>query len=389
MKVGFIADIHLQGGFESKEAKALEEAGFLFRKQQVGIVCVCGDIYEGVSTEEQRLVFKNFLERFSANNIPVIVLRGNHDTPKELLINHQDDLVHVFEKPGSITIKQYNMQKKIEEYVYLSIIPHFSAGAVALQSGNISEFGDKGTNLMVDILNKMYQDINNQEHPSLVLFHGTVSGAMLDNEKIPRTDGIHLPLSVLETLGVPVVGGHYHKKQNVGGKVWYPGSITRQTWGEYQDDKGVLIWEHNGENWLPEPEFHSLNPQPMVSVQAEFVDGKFIDSESKEEIDLDKLAPEGTKLRFRYSVKKEEVHNLPSDLKEKLQAIDPTAKIEKRTITAEVVRNKEILDSTTVDDSLRVYYKGRGLADKEIDWILSIKQEILDMQNAQREEVAA
>lgn len=383
MKVGFIADIHLQGGFESKEAKALDKAIAKFKEQNTDLICVCGDIYEGVSTEEQRLVFQDFLN--GAGDTPVVILRGNHDKPKELLINHEHTKRDVFEKPGTITIKTQNGP------IFLAIVPHFSAGAVALQSENISEFGEKGTNLYVDLLNKFYNDIHSQTNPALCLFHGTVSDAKLDNDMIPRADGIHLPLPMLEVLGVPVVGGHYHKLQNVGGKVWYPGSITRQTWGEYKDDKGVLIWEHNGIEWLPEPVFHSLDPEKMVSIDAEFVDGKFLDKATKEEISLDSIAEQGTKVRFRYSVKKEELHTLPPDLKDKLHAIDPTAKIEKTTISEVAVRDSKIAEVSTIDESLRVYYKGKGVPESEIDWILSIRQEILDMQNERlkAQEVAA
>ncbi|WCL51456.1 metallophosphoesterase family protein [Leptospira sp. GIMC2001] len=387
MKVGIIADIHLQGGFESKEAIALDKARNLFREQEVDLVCVAGDIYEGVSTEDQRLVFKEFLDGVNQFGARAIVLRGNHDAPKELLINHQSEYVTVFEKPGTLTVSLRD-----GSHIFLGVVPHFSAGAVALQSENLTEFGEKGTSLMIDLLNKMYQDFNNQKHPSMLLFHGTVSGAKLDNDNIPRHNGIHLPLSVLETLGVPVVGGHYHKLQNVGGSVWYPGSITRQTWGEYKDDKGVLIWEHNGTSWEKEPVFHSLNPQPMVSISAEFVDGKFIDQQTKEEINLQNIAEAGSKVRFRYTVKAEEVHSIPPEFKAQLQAIDPDAKIEKKTIHQISVRNAEIMEATGVEDSLRVYYQGRGLTDSEIQSILEIRREILEMGKTEQDnqdEVAA
>lgn len=383
MKVGIIADIHLQGGCKSKEAVALLKSATKFNEEGVDLIVVAGDIFEGTSDEEQRLVFKEFL---SETDAPKIVLRGNHDEPLELCV-YQGPGTYCHEKPCTSLVETKSGP------IFLGILPHFSAGALALQSENVTEFGEKGTSMIVSILEKFYQEIHNQPNPAMVLFHGTVSGAKLDNGMIPRENGIHLPLSVLETLGVPVVGGHYHKCQNIAGKIWYPGSITRQTWGESKDDKGILIWEHNGTDWEPKPAFHSLNPQPMVTVDAEWTGEKFVIPGTGEEIDLDPTNYlEDTKVRFRYTVKAEEVHTLPSDLKDKLRAIDPEAKIEKKTIQSVAVRNEEMMEASGIEESLRVFYKSKGLAESEIDSILELRRELIQMERErkeQREEVAA
>ncbi|MDZ4726165.1 MAG: metallophosphoesterase [Leptospira sp.] len=385
IKIGNIADIHLQGGFESKEAVALLKAGEIFRERNVDLVIVGGDVFEDVSTEEQRLVFKKFLEDFFAYT-PILIIRGNHDKPRELTLYHQNKVlgnVFVSEKPE---IFDFYIGSQ-EEHVKFLTLPHFSAGALALQSGSVDQLGEKGTNAFMDLLDSYYQEIQKSDCPCFVAFHGTISGAKLDNEKIPRQNGIHLPLPLLESFGCPVVGGHYHKLQNVGGKVWYPGSITRQTWGEHKDDKGILIWSCNEGKWDAEPEFISLNPEPMISISATWDGSKFI-GETGEEINLESISDSKAKLRFRFNVDKELTHTVPKNLKEILSSIDPSAKIEKTTNTKMAVRNSEIATTNDIEESLRIYFQGKGMSDSDIDAHLAERRLIVESAEI-KEEVAA
>lgn len=386
IKVGNIADIHLQGGFESKEAKALLKAGEIFRQRRVDLVIVGGDVFEDASTEEQRLVFKKFLHDFGGWT-PVLIIRGNHDKPKELKLyemrNMDEGVIYVSEKPE---IFDFYLGPEKEHLKFLTI-PHFSAGALALQVESVDKLGEKGTNAFMDLLDNYYQIIQNADSPCYVAFHGTISGAKLDNEKIPRQNGIHLPLPLLESFGCPVVGGHYHKLQNVGGKVWYPGSITRQTWGEHKDDKGVLIWSYNEGKWDAEPEFISLNPEPMISISAKWDGSKFI-GDIGEEIDLQALSTTKAKLRFRFTVDKDLSHTVPKNLKEVLSYIDPSAKIEKTTITQTAVRNELIAKASDIEDELRIYFKAKGMEESEIEAHLAERRLLLNEKQV-KEEVAA
>lgn len=387
IKIGNIADIHLQGGFESKEAKALLDAGEIFREKRVDLVIVGGDVFEDASTEEQRLVFKKFLHDFGGWT-PILIIRGNHDKPQELKLyemrNMDEGVIYVSEKPE---IFDFYLGPEKEHVKFLTI-PHYSAGALALQSASVDQLGEKGTNAFMDLLDSYFQIIQNADCPCYVPFHGTISGAKLDNEKIPRVNGIHLPLPLLESFGCPVVGGHYHKFQKVGGKwVYYNGSPTRQTWGESKDDKGILIWSCNEGKWDVEPEFISLNPEPMISISAKWDGSKFI-GDSGEEINLESISDSNAKLRFRFTVDKELTHTVPKNLKEILSTVDPTAKIEKTTITQVAVRNQEIAKANDIEEELRIYFRGKGMEESEIEAHLAERRLLIDAKQV-KEEVAA
>ncbi|TGM22009.1 metallophosphoesterase family protein [Leptospira meyeri] len=374
VKIGIIADIHLQGGLESKEAKVLMKASAILDRENVDMVIIAGDIFEDVSTEEQRLVFRNFLDSFQST-LPKLILRGNHDKPKDLMVynDRESRSIYVSERPEIIKLRLGNLENG--SWFQFLTIPHFSAGALALQSKSVEQLGEKGTNAFMDLLDSYYNKIRTSDIPSFVPFHGTISGAKLDNDKIPKLNGIHLPLGLLETFGCPVVGGHYHKFQKVGRNVWYPGSITRQTWGESLDDKGLLIWSWDG-SWTPEPEFFSLDPEPMKSFNATWDGNKFID-ETGAELNIDSLADEKAKIRFRYTVSKELSHTVPKDLKEKLIAIDPEAKIEKTTNITVAVRNEEIVKANDIEGSLKIYFQGKGMEASDIEAHLNERKQIL------------
>ncbi|EMK02906.1 hypothetical protein LEP1GSC166_1870 [Leptospira kirschneri] len=317
------------------------------------------------------------------------MLRGNHDKPSDLKIfESQVESVEIieFEKPGSIRLWfDSSLQKDLLVYA----IPHFSAGALALKSGSVEEMNSTGTELFTDLLENAFQKLRQHNGPRLVLFHGTVSGAKLDNDRIPRQNGIHLPLAVLESLDCPVVGGHYHKPQNVGGKVWYSGSITRQTWGEAEDDKGVLIWEMDSEgNWFPEPVFHSLNPVPMITVNAEWNGESLVDKSTNLEIDPSSFASD-SKLRLRFDVSENLVHTVPKDLVSRFRN-SAELKIEKTILTTTAVRSEAMVSAITIEDSLRVWLEAKGKTMEEIETHLSEYRKIkLKSESGNSEENAA
>lgn len=336
MKVLHCADLHLKGGFKTREAEALMKVSGIALEEKVQLVCVNGDIFDSRSTPEQRLVFRYFIDSLTNAGIPVIILRGNHDEPMDLQV-FESLKVTVSEKPMMISIPGLNVHT----------IPHFNAGGVALKKGDLSGLSDEGTGLFNDIMEGIFQSVQTSKEPSIVLFHAVVSGASLDNGMIPKQNGIHLNASKLDSIGCPVIGGHYHFRQKIGRNIEYSGSLTRQTFGEAEGDKGVLITEHDGEQWL-ETRFISVDPVPMVLIDAVWNGSQFT---------YEPVEVAGSDVRFRYSVTREllptvDLSHIEYDLSQAL-----TLKIE-QIITSDVTaRTPEIGSSQTVEEALRVWAK--------------------------------
>lgn len=380
MKVLCLADIHLRGGHGTEEADALMKVAHLAHEKQVNLVLVNGDIYETISTPEQRLVFRDFLETLTSSifGIDVVVLRGNHDQAQELSLF--DDLY------GKVQVSETPERFEVASLQILTI-PHFNAGALALQQENLDDLNEKGTDVFSQILDDYFQKVRSHDGPSIVAFHGTVSDAALDNGYIPRQNGIHLNLARLTTLGCPVVGGHYHRCQEVGGpgtNVWYSGSLTRQTYGESEGDKGVLLFEYEDGAWK-QPEFISLNPTPMILVEGEFLEiasgtGSYfswwVDLNGKH---LEEISPEtfaGAKVRFRYRVRQQYLAAVDLTLIQEKFAFAKELKIEQVVEVSTAVRSEAMVQAETVEDCFRVWGESKGLEEQLLDDALNLYQEI-------------
>jgi hypothetical protein len=381
MKVLTLADIHLRGGFDTEEAEALMKVADIAVDRDVDLVMVNGDVYEAKSTPIQRLVFRDFLRKHGK---PTIVLRGNHDEPNDLAIFGWEDLTVVHEQPGDerVPCQDGNMLQVLT-------IPHFNAAAVALQESNLADLNETGTSLFDRILDDIFQKVRAYDGPSLVAFHGVVSGASLDNGYIPKENGIHLNLTRLAAIGCPIVGGHYHAAQNVGAaigaQVWYSGSLTRQTFGESEGDKGVLLFEYDGQ-WH-EPEFISLNPTRMVLIEAEWLDDGFA-----------VIGPDGghwaisasqaflgcfrdARVRFRYRVKQSDLAAVSLEPARKFLEEScgvRELKFEQIVEVTTAVRCSEIVEAETVEQCFKVWAEAKSESPERIQAALDLLKDLND-----------
>lgn len=380
MKLLALGDIHLKGGFETDEAQALGRVQALVANHRINVVIVAGDIFEAKSTPEQRLVFKSFLEALKAHNCGVYILRGNHDEIGDLKIyedhgnniwvSEEPEVLHHFGPYGNLQILT---------------LPHFNAGALALTLANQDAVATTGTDLFTQILDDYYQRIKTHEGPSIVAFHAVVSGARLDNDMIPRANGIHLPLDELAALPCPVVGGHYHQHQECGFEgsgVWYTGSLTRQTFGEAHHDKGVLVFEWVVGEWKDgaaapghwsRPEFISIEPRPMHLIDAQW-DPKtqwcfaFHDDDEFS----------GARIRFRYTVNQQDLPTVDLTPIKEFFAEAYELKIEQVVKISTAVRCDAITQAESIEDCLKVWLAAKGINPEGADEVVETYRRIMD-----------
>lgn len=376
MKILCVADIHLRGGFESDEADALLKVVDIVQDRGVDLVLVNGDVFEAVSTPSQRLVFHTFLNQLRDLAVKTVVLRGNHDQPKDLMVFHDGDAVRVHETPERVLMPLYGGNLQI------LTIPHFNAGAVALKEQTLPDLGESGTGLFSQILADYFQKVRSHDGPSLVAFHGTISGAKLDNGHIPRENGIHLNATELTALGCPVVGGHYHACQEVAPGVWYSGSLTRQTYGESEGDKGVLLFEYANGAWLA-PEFISLNPTPMHLIEAEWIEH---DGEPcMNYLRIPSIEPEfytNARVRLRYEVDQQLLPTVNLSDPHGLFAQAKELKIEQVVKITAAVRSEEMAQAESVEDCLKVWLDSKGYPADVSEKALSLLAELTNKKPA-------
>lgn len=350
MKILHCADIHLRGGMDTEEAQAFMTVADMAVDHDADVVVVAGDVFEAKSTPEQRLVVKLFLDHVAPR--PVVIIRGNHDEAKDLMIfDDRQNGVYVSEVPETLDLVTRAGQLQVLTF------PHFNAGALAQVVDNQMDLGDEGTGLFDNLMDRAWNEIKTFEGQSIVVFHGMVDGACMDNGYIPRQNGIHFSKARLESFDCPVMGGHQHQRQSVGFWIEYPGSITRQTFGESGDDKGAILWTFGPmEEW--DTEFLSTHPIPMDTVDATWTPAGWDYPQE------DPAAYDGARVRVRCHIPQAymaEAHAaMDALLADFRHARD--LKVEKLIDVTTAVRCEAIKSATTLWDELLVWMNAKGVA---------------------------
>jgi hypothetical protein len=75
--------------------------------------------------------------------------------------------------------------------------------------------------------------------PQTLFLHHGIHGAMMNNQ---HADEGGLPLGMFSQFQT-ILCGHYHKRQQVGDRLWYIGSPWQTTAGEIGQPKGYALWD--------------------------------------------------------------------------------------------------------------------------------------------------
>lgn len=354
MKILALADIHLSGeGFGTPQHEAIMKIpNSLIEERGIDLVVVCGDVYDTVSTVNQRLAFKRFLDG-CLDYCPVVVLRGNHDQKGDLAAFDGLQGVHgechvIDDRPDYRHIRGLGLD--------IFGLPHIGLANLAQLHDSKGQAAEDGREALQAILTHWVDVMASSSAPSLVLLHGVVAGAQLDNGYIPRDNGLHVTAGQLDALGCPVLCGHYHKHQQVGQQAWYVGSPARNSYGEAEGDKGCLIIEHDGQQWL-EPEFVSLDPQRMVLVEYRWQAGEWCGIKEASSHDI-----MGARVRVRYHVPEDELAQATEALPSLLEWFEAAAevKVERIIESVTVARCADMAQAQTVEEGLFVWLEQGG-----------------------------
>jgi exonuclease SbcD len=239
------------------------------------LVIFAGDAFkvQSPNATHQR-EFAKRINKLSENNIPTILLAGNHDITSRYSEATSMDVysalkiknIYVIEKPQFLNIQTKNGLVQIIAVPYL-LKSHFLTN-------------DKNKNKTVeeiekDLLNGLeliierYIANSDLNLPLIGVFHLGIDNAILGSEKelmIGKT--FTVPLSVIAKEEFDYVAlGHIHKHQVLSKNppVVYPGSIERVDFGEENDDKGFVIIDLKKNNVkyefikLPARDFLTIN----------------------------------------------------------------------------------------------------------------------------------
>jgi DNA repair exonuclease SbcCD nuclease subunit len=314
------------------------------------LIILAGDIYNGDSSPDDRNMAKDLVRQL-ADIAPILIIKGNHDARRDLLI--LGDLkaqftIRVDEIPGTMILGD----------TVITTLPWFSKSAwVAARVG--IDMGIESGNEAVSLLALQYLKIQVAKHPeskNLLFAHLMVSGSKIENHQPLLGEGITFGYHDLAEAGF--VGGgfsHIHLAQSFGDRSTgspefrYPGSIAALNYGESARNKGFSVFD---------TDTLTFETIPLSSIARINLDAYWGPN------GLGWLAPEGlpTEKGARVKVKLLIEEGYSSEDAEKAVRESPLIveplelKVERQTKPRDLVRAQEIAAAQTACQKLEAYW---------------------------------
>jgi DNA repair exonuclease SbcCD nuclease subunit len=242
VKIAHLADVHLgfrqyhrqtAGGINQREAdvaNALRAAVDGVLAAAPDAIVVAGDLFHAVRPTNAAIIFAfRQFQRLRAGlpNVPIVVIAGNHDTPRS---SETGSILRLYEELG-VDVALDEAKRFAWPALDLSIlaVPH-----QALRTGERPALRpDGGARHQVLLLHGEVEGVYPQE-----ISGAAWGGVLLRREEIGAADWSYVAL------------GHYHVQHQVEPRVWYAGAleyVSSNPWGERRDEerRGVA-----GKGWL-------------------------------------------------------------------------------------------------------------------------------------------
>lgn len=354
MKIAHFADTHI--GEHAKFAETLRCLHWAVEHAiaaGVDLFVHAGDLYDRKSTPTERLEASALIQRM-AQHAPVVIVRGNHDAPGDVellgrLVGRHD--ITAFERPGVVDAGGARV----------IALPHFDRGQLAgmLPAGcSIDEENGVATSHLQALLRWVAVQAADFDGPTVLVSHLTVAGSVLGNgQPLVGHHILSLNAGDLVDTGVDFVAlGHIHKAQEFShGRIRYPGSINRFTFGE-SEVKGYGLVRLGAKGELPTGDWIEVPTRPMLLIEGVYhgEPGRIFDW--SQTLLPGEIADADVRLRLRFTEDQQAAvaAHLP-----KLEADFAGAhhlKIEQVVTASQRVRSAEIAKAVTVADKVQAYW---------------------------------
>ena len=250
------------------------------------LILLCGDMYKSRNpTQTHQREFAKRISKLSNNNIPVVLVVGNHDLPHVL---ERASALEIF---GTLYVPNIYIGDSIQ--THLIDTPKGSIQIITLpwirRSGFLSRedtrdltpneinqaIQERLSNMIKIETNKLDPTI-----PAILAGHVTVSGAKTSSEQLMTLGSDYLLLT--SDIALPeldyIALGHIHKHQilNKNPYIVYSGSLERVDFGEENDIKGFCAIEINPSNNIGNRvtnfEFIPTNARKFVTININISD---------------------------------------------------------------------------------------------------------------------
>jgi len=263
MKVIHFADVHLgmenYGKFDPETGLNSRLGDFLnsfetivqaAKKENVDLVVFAGDAFK--TREPSPTYQKAFAQKIyeiASNDIPVVMLVGNHDFPNALGKAHTLEIYQTLNVPNVYTLSKDEIITidTNKGPIQIGGLPWYTKNQLISKEDQrlpLEKMMMKLSRMLSQKVEFLSSKIN-LNVPSLLLAHATAEGATFGSERsVMIGSDILLPLSTLKRSRFNYMAlGHLHKFQVLSERppIIYSGSIERVDFGEEKEDKGFIL----------------------------------------------------------------------------------------------------------------------------------------------------
>lgn len=256
----------------------LDEAVDRAIEERVDAVVVAGDVYKSrdPSPTHQRELARRII-RLIKNDVHVVLVPGNHDTPMAAGRATSVDIFRELELPN-VTVLRLISARRIETRsgpLQVVALPWLTRSTFLAHDDFRNLPLDELVQQMADVIDETLQGVCGELDPNIpavLVGHAHVFGARVGAERLLTLGND--PMLNTSVLDLPNVGyyalGHIHKHQTVVSgprSVVYAGSINRVDFSEEDEKKGfVLVELQAGKS---EWEFVPVKARPFLTIRAE------------------------------------------------------------------------------------------------------------------------
>ncbi len=251
---------------------------------RVDLVLFCGDAYKTREpSQTQQREFAKRINRLSTNNIPILLLVGNHDLPntfgrattteifdtlavKDVYVANRPDIYHIPTANGTVQIVS---------------VPWLRRSALLSKEDtknlNLEQINQKMQQVLTDVITTLSTKLDHTL-PTVLAAHVLVGDAKVGRGSESLMSIGQEPAILLSNVTLPafdyVALGHIHKHQVLSDNppVVYAGSLERVDFGEENDEKGFYVVDI-----MPNPatsrrrvsfDFHPVNSRRFLTINA-------------------------------------------------------------------------------------------------------------------------
>ncbi|HPR98699.1 MAG TPA: exonuclease SbcCD subunit D [Methanomassiliicoccales archaeon] len=251
MRIAHIADTHVgfsayrrsdpETGMNQREVdvyQAFERLVDSLISKRPDVVLHSGDLFDSVRPSNRALsVVLEQLLRLSDASIPVVLIAGNHSTPR---LKETGSVFRLFEHIKGVT-------------------PFYTPGMHRLDLGDltVTAFPHQDKESMVNALQSWKRGHSRYE---VGMLHAGIQG--LTRYSMGEANELNLPSSLLNLEADYIALGHFHDREQITENAWYSGSLERLSFAEAGQEKGYNLVDLERDR----KEFVRLPTRPMYSL---------------------------------------------------------------------------------------------------------------------------